>query len=40
MISNDFLVYEVILITCTAAIISALFAVLSLFKIFETNNND
>jgi hypothetical protein len=35
MINNDFLVYEIILTTCTAAIIFALVAFLSLFKIFE-----
>jgi hypothetical protein len=35
MISNDFLIYEVILTTCTAAIILALVAVFTLFRIFE-----
>jgi hypothetical protein len=39
MINNDFLAYEVILITCTTAIIFALVAVFTLFRIFEPNND-
>lgn len=35
MIDSTFLAYEVILITCTAAIVFAFIAVLALFDIFE-----
>jgi hypothetical protein len=39
MIGNTFLIYEVILITCTAAIMFALVAVFTLFRIFEPKND-
>jgi hypothetical protein len=39
MIDNIFLIYEVILITCTAAIVLALIAVFTLFRIFEPKND-